>query len=100
MIHRYHSQSSYATTLICFHERKVLSTMMDNSNEPDREQDENERPQFPHPPWMVGVTLILAVSVIAAGLADPIWFLIGSPCILVLVIYIYVKIEKRMRRTG
>jgi len=80
--------------------RKVLSTMMENSNEPEHEQDANERPLFPHPPWMVGIILILAVLTILAGLANPIWFLLGSPCILVLVLFIYVKIATRMRKRG
>lgn len=74
--------------------------MVENPNETDQEQDANERPPFPHPPWMVGVILILAVLVLFAGLADPIWFLIGSPCLLALVIYIYVKIKTWLRNRG
>jgi hypothetical protein len=74
--------------------------MTENSNDPDHGQDINERPTFPHPPWMVGITLILAVLVILAGLGDPVWFLIGSPCLFVLVIYLYTKIETWMRKRG
>jgi hypothetical protein len=72
--------------------------MIENSNEPDHEQGVNERPMFPHPSWMVGIMLILAVLTILAGLENPIWFLIGSPCIMVLLIFIYVKIAALMRK--
>jgi hypothetical protein len=75
-------------------------TMVENPDETDHEQDTNERPPFPHPPWMVGVILALAVLVLFVGLADPIWLLIGSPCLLALVIYMYVKIETWRRKRG
>jgi hypothetical protein len=50
------------------------------------------RPMFPHPPWMVGVVLILAVLSILAGFSNPIWFALGMPSILVLILYIYVRV--------
>ena len=50
---------------------------------------------FAHQPWMVGMVLIFAVLAIIAGLSDPIWFLLGGPCILVLALYIYVRIGYR-----
>jgi uncharacterized protein (DUF983 family) len=53
------------------------------------------RPTFAHQPWMVGMILIFAVLAIIAGLSDPMWFLLGLPCILVLVLYIYVRIKSR-----
>ena len=53
--------------------------------------------KFQHPQWMVGVVLIFAVVAIVAGLNDPIWFVIGAPCILVLVIYVWVKLVVRRR---
>ena len=53
------------------------------------------RPSFPHPQWMVGVVLIFAVLFIVAGLGDPIWLLIGSPCILVLIVYVWVRLAAR-----
>jgi hypothetical protein len=63
--------------------------------EPDRDAQPEpvERPLFPHPQWMVGVVLIFAVVAILAGLRNPVWWLIGSPCILVLVVWIYVRIK-------
>jgi hypothetical protein len=69
--------------------------MKENSNEPDNKEGAEERPLFPHPPWMVGIVLIFAVLSILAGFSDPIWFLLGLPCILVLALFIYVKITKR-----
>ena len=64
----------------------------------DCEKEPNERPLFAHPPWMVGIVLVFGVLAIMAGLSDPIWFFVGMPCILVLVLYIYVKIVTRFRR--
>ena len=48
---------------------------------------------FQHPQWMLGVVLIFAVAAIVAGLSNPVWWLIGSPCILVLAIYLWVRIR-------
>ncbi len=63
----------------------------------DQEASEDlpDRPPFPHPQWMVGVVLIFAVLFIAGGLGNPLWLLIGSPFILVLVVYIWVKLASR-----
>jgi len=58
-----------------------------------REPEPTERPVFQHPQWMVGVVLVFAVVAILAGLRNPVWWLIGSPCILVLAVWIYVKIR-------
>jgi len=65
----------------------------DPDSDSTREPEPDERPMFPHPQWMVGVVLIFAVVAIVAGLRNPVWWLIGSPCILVLVIWIYVRIK-------
>jgi hypothetical protein len=72
--------------------------MTENSNESGKRPDLNERPLFPHPPWTVGIVLIVAVLAIIAGFSDPIWFLLGLPCILVLALFIYVRIARRNRR--
>ena len=60
-------------------------------------ENSNERPLFSHPPWMVGIVLIFAVLSILGGFSDPIWFLLGLPCILALVLFIYVRIVTRYR---
>ena len=54
-----------------------------------------ERPVFSHPQWMVGIVLILGVAAIFAGLSNPIWFLIGLPCILTLVVWVWVRVAGR-----
>jgi hypothetical protein len=67
--------------------------MVESNSEETRE--ERQRPLFPHPPWTVGIVLILAVCAILAGLSDPIWLLVGAPFILVLALFLYVRIIKR-----
>ena len=60
----------------------------------------DERPLFQHPPWMVGIMLILGVLSLIIGLtADPFWLVMGSPAILTLVVYIGVRVAI-MRRRG
>jgi len=72
--------------------------MIPSSNNSGHGPHADERPIFAHQPWMVGMVLIFAVLAIIAGLSDPIWFLLGLPCILVLVLYIYVGIKSRANR--
>lgn len=56
------------------------------------------RPIFLHPPWTVGVVLVFAVVALLLGLGgNPIWLLIGSPFILVLVLWLWVRIAALMR---
>ena len=62
---------------------------------PDESPDFLDRPVFQHPRWMLGVVLVLAVMTIVAGLGNPVWLLIGSPFILVLVIYLRVWWTRR-----
>ena len=58
----------------------------------------DERPLFQHPPWMVGIMLILGVLSLVIGLTiDPFWLVMGSPAILTLVVYIGVRIVLRLR---
>ena len=53
----------------------------------------DERPLFHHPPWMVGVMLILGVLSLLVGLlVDSFWLVMGSPAILTLFVYIGVRI--------
>ena len=59
----------------------------------------DERPLFQHPPWMVGIMLILGVLSLVIGLTvDPFWLAMGSPAILTLVVYIGVRIAVGRRR--
>jgi len=41
---------------------------------------------------MLGVVLVFAVAAIVAGLGNPVWFLIGAPCILVLAVWLWVRL--------
>ena len=66
--------------------------MIENENNPDDKPKAKERPLFLHPPWMVGIVLVLGVWTIIAGFSDPVWFLLGLPFVLVLVLYIFVRI--------
>jgi hypothetical protein len=59
------------------------------------EEPEEQRPLFPHPQWSVGVVLIFAVVAVVAGLSNPVWLLIGSPFILTLAVYLWVRFARR-----
>jgi hypothetical protein len=72
--------------------------MVEDSNDPEVKPDPDERPLFPHRPWMVGIVLMFGVLSIIAGLSDPIWFLLGAPCILALALFLYVRIVTRNRK--
>ncbi len=64
------------------------------SGRPYLEDEPNGRPLFQHPDWMVGVVLIFAVAAVIAGLSNPIWWLVGSPVILVFVLYTWVRFRR------
>ena len=52
-----------------------------------------ERPLFKHPPWMVGIMLILGAMSLFVGLTlDPFWLVMGAPAILTLLVYVGVRI--------
>ncbi len=53
----------------------------------------DDRPLFRHPPWMVGIMLILGVMSLFVGLTvDPFWLVMGAPAILTLFVYVGVRI--------
>jgi len=51
-----------------------------------------QRPLFLHPQWMVGVVGVCGAAAVVAGLKDPVWCLIGAPCILVLIVWLWVRL--------
>lgn len=59
-----------------------------NPSTESREPEPSEPPVFQHPEWMTGIVLILGVMVVFAGLVRPIWWLIGSPFLLALAVWI------------
>jgi hypothetical protein len=61
-------------------------------NEPGAAQFD-ERPLFRHPRWMIGVVLVFGVVAIVAGLENPVWWLVGFPCILTLFVWIWVRMK-------
>ena len=56
-------------------------------------------PTFQHPPWTVGVVLVLGVVALLFGiLVRPIWLLAGSPFILTLFVWLGVRVTQWRRR--
>lgn len=59
--------------------------------EPD--QDGSAASAFPHPPWTVGLVLVAGVITLLFGvLVSPVWLLVGSPFVIALVLWLYVRI--------
>ncbi len=67
---------------------------MEDSGDRQATPEPDERPLFQHPEWMLGVVLIFATIAVIAGLDNPVWLLIGSPFILVLAIYAWVRFRR------
>ena len=62
--------------------------------EPD--QDDSAASPFPHPPWTVGLVLVAGVITLLFGvLVSPVWLLVGSPFVIALVLWLYVRIFVR-----
>jgi hypothetical protein len=65
----------------------------EDRRQPEEEADGAPLSPFPHPPWTVGVVLILGVVSLLFGLlVRPIFLAVGSPFIIVLVLWLYVKL--------
>ncbi len=51
---------------------------------------------FPHPPWTVGLVLVAGVITLVFGiLVNPIWLLVGSPFVIALALWLYVRLIVR-----
>jgi len=68
----------------------------------DPAQDSNEetaaleRSPFPHPPWTVGLVLIAGVITLLFGiLVSPIWLVVGSPFVIVLILWLWIRLVVR-----
>jgi len=62
--------------------------------ESDAADVESRSPAFPHPPWTVGVVLVLGGASLLFGiLVRPIFLAVGSPFIIVLLLWLYVKLS-------
>jgi len=51
---------------------------------------------FPHPPWTVGLVLVAGgITLLFGILVSPIWLLVGSPFVLALFLWLYVRLFVR-----
>lgn len=54
---------------------------------------------FPHPPWTVSLILVAGVITLLFGiLVNPIWLVVGSPFVIVLGLWLYIRIVVRPER--
>jgi hypothetical protein len=59
---------------------------------PHEETDDLPSP-FPHPPWTVNLVVVAGVITLLFGiLVSPIWLVVGSPFVLVLLLWLYVRL--------
>jgi hypothetical protein len=63
----------------------------DDSNRANEPPDPDERPAFHHQQWLVGVVVIFGVAALVAGFYNRIWWLIGFPYILTVLVYTWVR---------
>ena len=55
-----------------------------------------QRSPFPHPPWTVGLVLVAGVITLLFGvLVSPIWLVVGSPVVIVLVLWLWIRLVVR-----
>ena len=55
-----------------------------------------ERSPFPHPPWTVGLVLVAGVITLMFGiLVSPIWLVVGSPFVIVLGLWLWIRLVVR-----
>jgi hypothetical protein len=58
--------------------------------------DTLERSPFPHPPWTVGLVLVAGgITLLFGILVNPIWLVVGSPFVLALFLWLYVRLFVR-----
>lgn len=51
---------------------------------------------FTHPPWTLGLVLVAGVVTLLFGvLVSPIWLLVGSPFVIALLLWLYVRVFVR-----
>jgi hypothetical protein len=66
--------------------------------EPDVVVDDGDNPPspFPHPPWTVNLVLVAgAITLLFGILVNPVWLLVGSPFVLALMLWLYIRIFVR-----
>ena len=62
----------------------------------ERDEEDNPASPFPHPPWTVGLVLVAGVITLLFGvLVSPVWLLVGSPFVIALFLWLYVRLFVR-----
>ena len=66
------------------------------SSEAIDDEDAPRGSAFPHPPWTVGLVLVAgAITLLFGILVSPVWLLVGSPFVIALFLWLYVRIFVR-----
>ncbi len=66
------------------------------TTEADNDKDAESPSPFPHPPWTVGVVLVAGVITLVFGiLVSPIWLVVGSPFVIALFLWLWVRLIVR-----
>lgn len=61
-----------------------------------RADDDDLVSPFPHPPWTVGLVLVAGgITLLFGILVSPVWLVVGSPFLLALVLWLYVRLFVR-----
>ena len=68
----------------------------DSTVEDEGAESAEVRPMFAHPQWTVGVVLVFGAAALVAGIvSSPVWLVIGSPLILTLFLYLWIRWFRR-----
>jgi len=71
--------------------------MDERPDEHDEELDTEPSP-FPHPRWTVNLVLVAGgITLLFGLLVNPIWLVVGSPFVLALALWLYIKLFGRSR---
>ena len=66
---------------------------------PGNDRDNADKPapnSFPHPPRTGGLVLVAGVITLLFGiLVNPIWLIVGSPFVIVLLLWLYIRLVVR-----
>lgn len=74
-----------------------------STQSPANDRDNVDEPapnSFPHPPWTVGLVLVAgAITLLFGILVNPIWLIVGSPFVIVLLLWLYIRLVVRPHET-
>lgn len=67
-----------------------------SAKEAGGDRDAEEPSPFPHPPWTVSLVLVAGVITLVFGiLVSPIWLVVGSPFVIALFLWLWVRLIVR-----